>query len=126
MVVDTSAILAIYFNELHGPWPAEQLQTHAGQLRMSTVNLTEALIRIRDHQPARADELQDLLLNSEIRFIPPDERQAKIAADARLRFPINLGDCFAYALARVEGCSILAIDQDFRAVDVPLVLPAKP
>lgn len=93
---------------------------------MSTVNLTEALIRIRDRQPTRADELQRLLLSSEIRFIPPDERHAQIAAEARLRFPINLGDCFAYALARVESCEIIAIDRHFRSVDVPVILPPSP
>jgi hypothetical protein len=66
---------------------------------MSTVNLAEALIRIRDRQPQRADELSAHLLNSGIRFIAPDEAQAAIAARARHAFPLNLGDCFAYALA---------------------------
>lgn len=44
---------------------------------------------------------------------------ADIAARARLTFPLNLGDCFAYALARAEQCPILTLDEDFRAVDVP-------
>jgi len=90
---------------------------------MSTVNLAEALILIRDRQPAMADELQDRLLASGICFVPPDVRQARIAAEARIRFPLNLGDCFAYALATVEDCPILTLDRDFRAVDRPVVLP---
>jgi hypothetical protein len=68
-------------------------------------------------------ELEGEILASGIRFIPPDVEQARIAARARLQFPINLGDCFAYALARVEDCPILAVDSDFRAVDQPAVLP---
>jgi ribonuclease VapC len=123
VVVDTSVILAIYFNEPRAAWASEQLNRSAGQLLMSTVNLAEALIRIRDRQPTLADTLENQLLSSGIRFIAPDESQAKIAAGARLRFPLNLGDCFAYALARAEQCPILTLDQDFRALDVPVILP---
>ncbi len=106
-----------------GAWAADQLNRCPGPLRMSTVNLTETLIRIRDQRPTLADELQRQLLASAIRFVPPDAHQADIAARARLTFPLNLGDCFAYALARVENCPILTLDEDFRAVDVPVVLP---
>ena len=123
MVVDTSIILAIYFDEAHGPWATDQLNSHSGQLRMSTVNLAEALIRIRDRQPALADELQQRLLTSGIRFVAPDEKQAQIAARARLKYPLNLGDCFAYALASEERCPLLTLDQDFRAIDLPVLLP---
>jgi len=123
VVVDTSVILAVLFNEPRGPWAAEQLAEHAPELRMSTVNLAEALIRIRDRQPQLHNELEERLLGSGIRFVPPDVQQARIAAEARLRYPLNLGDCFAYALAVAEGCAILAADDDFRSVDRPVVLP---
>lgn len=123
MVVDTSVILAVLFGEAQGAWAVEQLTRHPGQLRMSTVNLTETLIRLRDRQPARWAELEADLLASEIRFIAPDLAQARIAAEARLRFPLNLGDCFAYALARTEGCPILTLDADFRSLDIDVVMP---
>lgn len=126
MVVDTSAILAIFFEEPHAAWAARQLSEHAGALSMSTVNLTEALIRIRDRQPTLADELEERLLTSGIKFVPPDAAQARAAASARLRFPINLGDCFAYALAVSEDCGILAVDDDFRKIDRPVLLPDRP
>ena len=74
MAVDTSAILAICFNEPDAAWASEQMNADAGQLLMSTVNLAEALIRIRDRQPA-------------------------------------------------EHCPILTLDQDFCALDVPVILP---
>lgn len=124
MVVDTSVILALFFAEAAvAPWVAEQLLRHSAELRMSTVNLTECLIRIRDRQPTSADELSQQLLESEIRFVAPDREQARIAAAARLRYPLNLGDCFAYALAVTESCPILTLDRDFRSVDVPVILP---
>ncbi len=123
MVIDTSVLLAIYFEEADAEWAAQQLVEHGPELRMSTVNLTETLIRVRDRQPQLADEIEEKLLQSGIRFVPPDVRQARIAAQARLRYPLNLGDCFAYALAVTEDCALLALDRDFRNVDRPVVAP---
>lgn len=125
MVVDTSALLAVFFAEPEGPWIADQLAKHAMELRMSTVNLTETLIRVRDRQPKLYAEVEAELLRSGIRFVPPDVQQARIAAEARLRYPLNLGDCFAYALATVEDCPILAKDSDFKNVDRPVLLPGR-
>lgn len=123
MVVDTSIVLAIFFNELHAAWAATNLERHAGTLRMSTVNLAECLILIRDRQPHLADELEKRLMESGIRFVPPTARQAQLAAEARIRYPLNLGDCFAYALAADEGCPLLTLDSDFRKVDLKVLLP---
>jgi ribonuclease VapC len=123
MVVDTSVLLAIFFAEPDGEWAAKQLAEHASELRMSTVNLTEVLIRVRDRQPQLYERIEAELLSSGIRFVPPDVEQARIAAEARLRYPLNLGDCFAYALAVSEGCPILTRDRDFRVVDRPVILP---
>ena len=122
IVVDTSVILAIFFDEAHAEWAAAQLGA-AAHLQMSTVNLAETLIRLRDARPSVADELEARLMSSGIRFVPPDADQARLAAAARLRYPLNLGDCFAYALAAAEGASILTLDRDFRALDVDVVLP---
>jgi ribonuclease VapC len=123
MVVDTSAILAVLFDEQHGLWAAEHLTEHAAELCMSTVDLTEALIILRDRQPVLADELQDRLLATGIAFVPPDVQQAEVAADARLRSPLNLGDCFAYALAVARDDCLLAADSDFSCIDRPVHLP---
>ncbi len=123
MVVDTSALLAVFFAEPCGHWVADRLAESAGELCMSTVNLTETLIRVRDRQPHRFKEIEAELLSSGIRFVPPDVQQARIAAEARLRYPLNLGDCFAYALAIVEDLPILALDGDFRSVDRLIVHP---
>jgi len=123
MVVDTSAVLAVLFEEEHGLWAAEIMAEHAPELRMSTVNLAETFIILEDRQPQLAAELEEAILTGGIRFVPPDAQQARTAAKGRLRFPLNLGDCFAYALAVAEGCPILAVDRDFRSLDVPVELP---
>ena len=123
MTVDSSLILSILFAEPTAEWCENQLASNAGQLCMSTVNLTEVLIRLRDRRPADLDRLEREILNSGIEFVPPDIEQARIAARARLDFPLNLGDCFAYALARTRNVGLLTLDHDFRAVDIPVVFP---
>lgn len=123
MVVDTSALLAVLFEEPGADWVTAQFVANAAELRMSTVNLTETLIQLRDRQPQLADGLEAEILDSDIRFIPPDIEHSRLAAAARLRFPLNLGDCFAYALGVLEGVPILTLDNDFRRLDHPVVMP---
>lgn len=123
MVVDTSALLAVLFDEPHGRWAFERMTEHASELRMSTVNLAETLIRVRERGSKVYGFIEVVILGSGMRFVPPDTRQARIVAEARLRYPLNLGDCFAYALASVEDCPILTLDKDFRRLDRPVLMP---
>lgn len=123
MVVDTSAVLAVFFNEAAGPWALDQLQKNRHDLQMSTVNYAEALILMQDRQPRLIREIREAIEESSLRLIPPTAEQAEIAASARLRYPLNLGDCFAYALAKQEACPLLTLDRDFRRTDVKVILP---
>ena len=123
MVVDTSILLAIFFNEKFGPWAADQLRQNRNDLWMSTVNYAEALILIQDRQPQLFSGLREAIEVSSIRLAPPTAGHAETAASARLRYPLNLGDCFAYALAKHEDCALLTLDRDFRRTDLMVVLP---
>ncbi len=123
MVVDTSILIAVLFNEQRGPWALDQLQAHRAALRMSTVNLAEVLILCEDRQPQLFRNMRDELLGSSIRFVPPTPDHAMLAAGARLRYALNLGDCFAYALAKAEDVPLLTLDADFRTTDVRVLLP---
>lgn len=123
MVIDTSAILSVFFKEKHADWVVEQMNRHARELRMSTVSLTEALIHLQDRQPQLFSALEEKLLYSGIRFVEPNIEQSRISAKARIKFPLNLGDCFVYALAKQEDCPILALDKDFRLLDHPIIYP---
>lgn len=123
MVVDTSVLLAVFFNEKQGPWAADKLQTYRQELLMSTVNYAEALILVEDRQPGEVDQIREAIDASSLRLIPPDREQAELAAAARLRYPLNLGDCFAYALAKQQDCPLLTLDRDFRNTDLTVILP---
>jgi uncharacterized protein with PIN domain len=35
----------------------------------------------------------------------------------------NMGDCFAYALAKEEDCPSHTVDRDFKNTDISVVLP---
>lgn len=124
MVIDTSVLLALVFNEAKAPWCADLLNAHSGNLLMSTVNLAETLILIRNRQGTLFEEIRRELPRYAIEFVPPGVREAEIAAFARLRFPLNLGDCFAYALARTKDLPLCSLDQDFSSTDLPEILIA--
>lgn len=124
MVVDTSALLAVFFNEKSGPWVLDHLQANSSDLSMSTVNYAEVLILVQDRQPDAYQEIRDAIETSSIRLISPTQRHAEIAAGARLRYPLNLGDCFAYALAKDEDRTLLTLDRDFRRTDLRVILPS--
>ncbi|MDQ3333441.1 MAG: type II toxin-antitoxin system VapC family toxin, partial [Planctomycetota bacterium] len=122
LVLDTSPLLSLYLGEPTAAWVGQQLDAAERHL-MSTVNLTECLIVLRQRGPAQVDALEQRLLASSIEFVPPDAAQAIVAARARSQFPLNLGDCFAYALAKTQQLPLLTLDRDFRGVDVPVILP---
>jgi PIN domain nuclease of toxin-antitoxin system len=105
VVIDTSALLAVFFNEPEGKWVADRLAEHVTELRMSTVNLAETLIRVRDRQPQLYDQIEDELLSSGIRFVPPDVEQARIVAEARFRYPLNLGGLLRLCARHGRGLS---------------------
>ena len=113
MVVDTSALLAVFFNEKAGPWVLDQFQANSRDLAMSTVNYAEVMILVQDRQPTAYAQVREAIETSSIRLVPPTARHAEMAAAARLRFPLNLGDCFAYALAKEEDLPLLTLDRDF-------------
>jgi ribonuclease VapC len=123
IVVDSSAILAVLFNEPSGPWFAGQLESNQGSLLMSTVNLTEVLIHLRNRLVREASTIEASLFASGLQFIPPTIDHARQAAAARLRYPLNLGDCFAYALSATENCPIMTQDGDFQKCDRPILFP---
>lgn len=123
MVVDASAALGLLLAEKHARWIAATLEENAGQLLMTSVNLTEVLIVLHDRKPRTASRLESQLLRTGLTIVAVDQPLARLAARARLRYPLNLGDCFCYALASQDRLPILTLDADFRAVDVPVVLP---
>ena len=125
MIVDTSALLAVFFEE---PEAEDFARAIAGAevSRMSAVNLLEAGI-VADSQtdPRTGRQLDALVANFRLRIEPVTEEQVRIARQAYLDLGrgyhpagLNFGDCFAYALAKATGEPLLFKGDDFRQTDV--------
>ncbi|MEQ1864855.1 MAG: type II toxin-antitoxin system VapC family toxin [Micropepsaceae bacterium] len=130
IVVDSSAVVAMMLGETGAANLAARLAGEpAGSRLMSVANYVEAgtVLAGRNRNPAQGvADLDAFLADFEITLAPVDERIARTAMQARIRFGkgfgaaagLNFGDCFAYALAKLLGAPLLYAGEDFRATDV--------
>jgi ribonuclease VapC len=126
VIVDASAILAVMLREPD----AEQFETALldaeDALLMSPVNALEAHIRLeRIGGAAMAKALDDVTEAFGIKTAPVDSAQLALAKEAYSRFGkgnhpagLNLGDCFAYALAKARNEPLLFKGEDFARTDL--------
>jgi ribonuclease VapC len=128
VIVDTSVIIAILRDEPD----AAEIREILGQpqiCRMSAVNYVEAGVVVDSNRnPVLSRRLDDLLRVVQIGIEPVTVEQARIAREAyrdfgkgRHRAGLNLGDCFAYALAKEKGETLLFKGDDFCHTDIQSV-----
>jgi len=124
ITVDASAILAILLGEPEAPDLQSRLRAGGGGV-MSPVNHWEVLVRAyglggRDGVAEALRALAELHVD----VVAADEMTSLAAFEAFVGFgkgnggPLNLGDCFAYALAQAEGDGLLFKGDDFPRTDV--------
>ncbi len=98
---------------------------------MSAVNRVELSLVIegRKRDAGRID-IERLLREIPIEVAPVTAGQAELAIDAFRRFgkgrhraALNIGDCFAYALAKSTGEPLLFKGRDFMHTDINPALP---
>ncbi len=126
MIVDTSAVLAILFGEPDAATYA-QAMSEADSLRMSAVNFAEAaiVVEMQTRHPG-SRQFDAFVRRAGIVIEEVTEEQAHTARQAYTDFGkghhaagLNLGDCFAYALAKVTGEPLLFKGKDFSRTDLP-------
>ena len=125
MVLETSALLAIYFHESDSE-RFEAAILGASSIWISAGTLLEAGIVVEArHRRAGAVELDRLLKKLGVATIPVDAEQVEIGRAGYRKYgkghhPANLnyGDCFAYALAIGYGEPLLFKGDDFSKTDV--------
>jgi ribonuclease VapC len=122
MIVDTSALIAILRNESDAAFFADALAS-TERPRLSAANYLEAAVVIDGNRdPIASRRFDELLREAQIVVEPVTAEQAQIAREAYRDFgrgsghiaELNLGDCFAYALARATGEELLHKGDDFR------------
>ncbi|HEV2401851.1 MAG TPA: type II toxin-antitoxin system VapC family toxin [Candidatus Sulfotelmatobacter sp.] len=129
MIVDTSAIIAVLRNEPEAASIMEVLQRES-DCRMSAVTYAEAgIVTDGSRNPVLSRRLDDLLRDFGIRIESVTPEQARLARQAYFDFgkgrhkaALNLGDCFAYALAKEANERLLFKGDDFRQTDIESVL----
>jgi ribonuclease VapC len=125
MVIDTSAIVAIAFNEPDAAELEERIADDAVRL-ISAATVLEATIvletRLGD-AGGRGFDLWLLKIGAEV--VPVDAEQIDAARRAWRRYgrgrhaaALNYGDCFAYALALSRGETLLSKGEDFARTDI--------
>jgi ribonuclease VapC len=127
MVLDTSAVLAIFLNEAEREAFLEAMIAAPRRL-ISVANVLEAGIVLEARKGETAGRELDLFLHAAaVELVSVDAEQMELARVAYRRYGkgrnpagLNFGDCFAYALARSSGEPLLAKGDDFRKTDITL------
>jgi ribonuclease VapC len=125
MIVDTSAVLAILFNESDAETYARAI-SEADAPRISAASFVEAAVVVEAQTTETGSRQFDAFFRrAGIVIEPVTEEQAHAARQAYTDFGkgrhaarLNFGDCFAYALAKVTGEPLLFKGGDFRKTDV--------
>jgi len=123
MVVDASAIVAILLEEPEAARFREHLLAHPGA-RLSPVGYWEAATRLGSLRgEAGLSELEIVLEGLAIEIAPATAETARRASAAERAFGkrtqarLNLGDCFALALAQQLDAPLLYKGADFALTD---------
>jgi ribonuclease VapC len=125
MILDTSALSAIFFKEPEGDLYLRKIY-EAENCRISAVNFVELSIVVERQLGADGSRQCDMFFRrAEILIEPVTVEQAHLARQAFLDFGkgrhpagLNFGDCFAYALAIAAGEPLLYKGMDFSKTDV--------
>jgi len=125
VIVDSSAIVAVLFDESDALVYATAMGTSQA-LRIAAPTLVETTMVAEGRtRSGMRDRLDALLVEIEAEIVPFTAEHAAIARDAWRRYGkgrhpagLNLGDCFAYALAKARNEPLLFKGDDFARTDV--------
>jgi ribonuclease VapC len=125
MILDSSAVCAIFFGESDAEAYVQRIQG-ADSCRISAANFVELAIVISGQLgPEASRQLDMFFLRANIVIEPVTVEQAHLARQAFLDFgkgrhaaQLNFGDCFAYALAKATGEPLLFKGKDFSQTDL--------
>jgi len=127
MVIDTSALAAIFFSEPEGPEFLRAIVEAEDLLISAATVLETGIVLEARHGEAAGREFDLFTVRAKLRVIPFDTEQAELARSAwrkygKGRHPagLNFVDCFAYALAHTTGEPLLAKGADFAATGIAL------
>jgi len=127
MVIDTSALLAIFLAEPERKQFLE-LITRSPTRLISASNVLETGIVLEARRGEAAGREFDLfVVRANLEVVSVDAEQVEVARSAWRKYgkgrhaaALNFGDCFAYALSKCSGEALLAKGADFSQTDVEI------
>ncbi len=124
LAVDASALVAILLDEAESV-AFSRLLLAASEAVVSPINYWEAAVRLGGlHGETGLRDLDTLIAKFDITTAPVTARTAQLAIQAQTRYgkrtpaKLNLGDCFAYALAKELDAPLLFKGGDFSKTDI--------
>jgi ribonuclease VapC len=128
MVIDTSALVAIFLGEPERKTFLQHILLAETRL-ISAANALETGIVLEARRGEAAGREFDLfVVRAKLEVVSVDVEQVEIARSAWRKYGkgrhaagLNFGDCFAYALAKFSGQKLLAKGGDFRFIDIEVV-----
>ncbi len=129
LVLDTSAVAAILFNEPEARAFFERIRK-ADAIWLSSVSKVETMMVLTARFNAlAAPKFAGFCDMLSVCIAPIDDGLADLAIEAFLRFGkgrhpagLNFGDCFAYALAKKLDAPLLFKGNDFSRTDIPCIV----
>ena len=128
MAIDTSAVLAILFNEPDAPDIESAIDRDPLRLMAAPSALEAAIVVEARLGEAGGRELDLLLHKAGVDLVPTNAEQVELGRIGYRRFGkgrheagLNFGDCFAYALSRWSGEPLLFVGDDFSKTDIVAV-----
>ena len=129
MFVDASAIVAVLTGEPDADALANTLEAARAPITsaVAVFEATLGLCRKRHASVAEAQaDVEEFLAMASVRTVSITVREAEVALDAFSRYgkgrghpaQLNMGDCFAYAVARTHRTALLFKGDDFSKTDV--------
>ncbi len=132
MVIDSSAMVAIFLGEPERQWLLDAIGGAETRLISAGSVLETGMVLEARLGETAGREFDLFLVRAAIQVVSFDAEQTEIARSAWRKYGrsrhaagLNFGDCFAYALAKAAGEKLLAKGEDFRLTDVDLVSAMK-
>ena len=129
IVVDSSALIAIYFNEPEKASFALAVVSVDAPCIGAPNFLEASMVAETRHGEAGCRELDRIAANLGLEIVPFDASHIQGARDAFRRFGkgrhranLNFGDCCAYALAKLRDVPLLFKGSDFALTDLKRAL----
>lgn len=128
MFVDASALVAILTAEAERSTLLSRLDGAVDPLTSGLAVFETAIAVARKTAMSVADaeaQVAEFIRVAGLRIVPIAEAETALALAAHARYGkgrhparLNLGDCFAYACARVHGVPLLYVGDDFPQTDI--------